>query len=378
MRNDCIKASEEVLNCLQSLEVFEVSESIRFSQTDQDRLQEATHKILNKYTSEIQNRVYQEFFDFGPLNFLLSTTEITEILINGPHEIWLEIKGQLFRHDDSFFSELTFQNIIHRLCQKAGIFATQEVPYCEGAWGEYRLTLLRPELTGSSSHLSLRRHPHSAWTLQKLEAQSWCTTDESNLLKNLIQSRANFMVVGPTGSGKTSVLNSLLNLIPVNERTILIEDTSELQLPNKVSLKLLTRDDSQKILSPITQTDLVKRSLRLRPDRLVMGEIRGSEAKDFLMTLATGHTGCFGTLHAKTAAQALLRLEMLIQMGAPQWSLLAIRRLIQLSLEYVVVIEKSMSGQRKLEGIYRISSLEDHGFLLEKVDFQFNFKNNLF
>ncbi len=132
-------------------------------------------------------------------------------------------------------------------------------------------------------------------------------------------------------------------------------------------MKLLTREDPQKVHAPITQSDLVRRTLRLRPDRIIMGEIRGEEAKDFLMSLSTGHRGSFGTLHAQSPHQALLRLEMLIQLGAPQWSLQAIRRLIQLSLEFILITEKTSTGARKFAGLYRLSSLEDHGFLVEAV-----------
>jgi pilus assembly protein CpaF len=164
------------------------------------------------------------------------------------------------------------------------------------------------------------------------------------------------------------VLNSLLDLLPENERVVVIEDSSEIALSNKASMKLLTREDPHGILPAIDQTQLVKRSLRLRPDRIVMGEVRGSEAKDFLMAMATGHSGSFGTLHAQDANQALIRLEMLIQMGAPQWSLTAIRRLIQLSLDYIIITGRATTGERQLKGVYRLCSLEDQGFLVEQVD----------
>jgi pilus assembly protein CpaF len=254
-----------------------------------------------------------------------------------------------------------------RLCQEAHTHLTVENPFSEGRFQDFRVTLIGTELTGTHLHLSLRRHPKNPWTFQKLHENGWCSAHTLPLFQKIIAERKNFLVIGPTGSGKTSVLNSFLGLLDEKERVVVIEDTSEIALPNKASMKLLTRDDPQGILSSIDQTQLLKRSLRLRPDRLVMGEVRGAEAKDFLMALATGHAGSFGTLHAQTAAQALIRLEMLIQMGAAQWGLSAIRRLIQLSLDYVIVAGRSPHGQRELQGIYRLCSLEDHGFLLEPV-----------
>ena len=188
-------------------------------------------------------------------------------------------------------------------------------------------------------------------------------------LKKIIQLQKNFLVIGSTGEGKTTVVNALLSETDSYERSLIIEDTQEIQLPNSLSIRLLTRDETQNGLCSVDQGQLVKRALRLRPDRLVMGEIRGNEAKDFIMALSTGHRGSFGTLHAKDPQQALLRLEMLIQMGAPHWKLSAIRRLLSLSLDLIIATKKDSSGQRKLEGIYRINSLEENGFLIERLSF---------
>jgi pilus assembly protein CpaF len=173
-------------------------------------------------------------------------------------------------------------------------------------------------------------------------------------------------LIGPTGSGKTAVLNACLAEISKDERVVILEDTDELRCANPLSTKLLSRWDSQKILSEVTLSDLVRLSLRLRPDRLVMGEVRGPEAKDLLMALSTGHRGSLATLHAETAQQALLRLEMLIQLGAPQWSLQAVRQLIHLSLDVIVVL-KMEGRRRRLHGMWRLSSLETFGFTLEPI-----------
>jgi pilus assembly protein CpaF len=155
--------------------------------------------------------------------------------------------------------------------------------------------------------------------------------------------------------------------MPQTDRVVMIEDTSELHSPNSASVKLLTRRDPHGHLRDIHQSDLLKQALRMRPDRIVMGEIRGEEAKDLLMAFATGHTGCMGTLHAETARQALIRLEMLIQLGAPQWGLHAVRTLIWLSLQNIVVVKKDKAGRRVLDGIYRVTALEEFGFLLERT-----------
>ena len=323
---------------------------------------------LKSKEASLQKRVRAEFESWGPLEDLMTDEGITEILVNGPQHIWFERSGKLHRHEDLFFSDLSFRNCLERICQRSNVHISVEQPCADGQFMDFRLSLIGADLTQSAPHLSLRRHPKNPWTFQKLMTHGWCDSSTFRILQQMTNERKNFLVVGSTGSGKTSVLNSFLNLLPENERVAVIEDTSEICLPNNASMKLLTRDDPHGLLPTVDQAQLVKRSLRLRPDRIVMGEIRGSEAKDFLMALATGHNGSFGTLHANDAAQALIRLEMLLQMGAPQWSLTAIRRLIQLSLDNIVVLGRAESGQRILKGVYRVCSLEDHGFLVERVD----------
>lgn len=328
-------------------------------------------KILEHETAELpvslRLRIYSEFESYGPLDQLMADPSITEILVNGPLAIWYEKQGCLHFLEDRFLSDISFRNCIDRISQESQAHLSVENPAVDGSFKDFRVSMIGAELSRSGCHLALRRHPKNPWTFEKLREQGWCDEAQLQFLKSLMAGKKNFLVIGQTGSGKTSILNSFLQGLDANERVVVIEDTQEISLPNTASMRLLTRDDAQGVLSSIDQGQLVKRALRLRPDRIVMGEVRGGEAKDFLMALATGHQGSFGSLHAKNPAQALIRLEMLIQMGAPQWSLLAIRRLIHLSLDYIVVTGKKDTGSRFYAGAYRLSSLEDHGFLVEPV-----------
>lgn len=316
----------------------------------------------------LQVRLSHEFFDYGPLNLLFADQDITEILVNSPDSIWYEKQGSLHQHDDTFYSNLSYENILERISQKAGSHISLNHPYLESKFLDFRVTLIDKSISNGFPLLSLRRHPILVWNLERLQKQNWCNDHQAQMLRNLVSGKKNFLIVGETGSGKTSVANACLQLTKPHERSILIEDCSELVVSNACSLKLLTRDDPYGQLLPVTQQDLIRRSLRLRPDRLVMGEIRSSEAKDFLMMLSTGHAGSFATLHAKDPQEALIRLEMLVQLGAPQWNINAIRRLIFLSLHFIVITERTQTGARKLQSIYKLTSLEESGFTLEPVE----------
>lgn len=333
--------------------------------------QDKVRKLLERATERLDpadsKRCWAEFMGFGPLESLMANEEITEIMVNGPQSIWIEKNGRIERVADSFCSDLSFRNSLERLCESSRSQITIERPSAQGFLKGFRVQIVGAELTRGSSSLCLRRHPDNPWTLDKLETRGWSSEREIQILHRWISTGKNFIVVGPTGSGKTSVVNACLQTVRDNERVLILEDTQELCLPNQASQRLLTREDPQRILPDISLSDLVRQSLRLRPDRLVIGEIRGGEAKDFLLALSTGHNGSFGTLHAATPQQALIRLEMLIQMGAPNWNLQAIRRLIQLSLKGIVVVGRSAEGRRVLNGLYEISSLEESGFLVEQV-----------
>jgi len=338
---------------------FRIQNSEKFRTTIED--------CLKSECSETKSRILSEYFSYGPLEQLFADQDITEILVNGPRAIWFEKNGTLHKDNSSFLSDSTFLNCFHRICEKALCQSNVEYPAATGQFDNFRLTIIRQELTKNYHHLSFRRHPKNPWTFNRLEECGWATSQDIEKLKCIMLTKKNFLIVGSTGSGKTSLINALLQTLSENERAVIIEDTPEIELPNSSSMKLITRHDSNGILKEIDQAQLLRHALRLRPDRIIMGEIRGSEAKDLLMALATGHGGSFGSLHASDPRQALIRLEMLIQMGAPQWNIQAIRRLVQLSIDYIIVVEKNSHGNRQFEGLYKICSLEESGFLIEKV-----------
>ena len=274
------------------------------------------------------------------MDSLLNEPDINEVIINGKDHIFYEKYGRILQLEDSFLAKVTFHNIVEKIGTQARLTVNLKKPFNEGKWGPFRVHILCPPIVKEDFHICLRRHPKSLWTFEKLEKQNWAPQPAIEILRQFVQNKLNFLIVGSTSAGKTSVLNACLQEVKNNERILSIEDTDEIILPNKTSTKLLTQSNPESLKALINQQCLVQQSLRLRPDRIVMGEVRGGEAKDLLLALSTGHKGSIGTLHGDNHKQALWKLETLAQMGAPQWQSSTIRKLIFSSLDGLIVLEK--------------------------------------
>ena len=324
-------------------------------------------EVLNQKCEcpSIKQRLEEEFLGSGPLLPLTLDQEVTEIIIDGRDNIFFEKKGKLFTHDDAFLSSFTFENFVHRVSASSKVTPNIKTPWADGKWKNFRAHIITSPLVKNSHHITLRRHPKSAWTFDQLESALWAPPSAVSIMKELVEKRMNILIAGPASSGKTSVLNACLNHVSPRERVITIEDSDELAPLAPYSVKLLTRSETQH-LTAVSQADLVSQSLRMRPDRIVMGEVRGPEAKDLILALATGHSGSMGTIHASHHKQALLRLELLVQLGNLSWSSPAVQSLIHLGLQAVVLVRKE-NEKRILQGIYHITGLEKTGFLFDPL-----------
>ncbi len=348
-----------------------------YSSATQDLLAPPTHipslqEVVQKEIEQLQGidaedkkRFWSELFGFGPIEKLLCDDHVTEILCNQFDQLYFERNGLIEKADDHFHSASSYQDFIERLCQKCNTFINREKPFVECQIENLRITIIFQDLARGFPLLAIRKKRDRIWPLEQLKNSGWCNDEQLSHLKVMLQQKKNFLVVGGTGSGKTTVLQSLMTLTSANERTVIIEDTQELVPTNSCSTSLLTHSNALDPKLNVSMDDLLKRTLRLRPDRIGVGEIRGPEAKTLLMALSTGHDGSFGSMHARTAQEAVLRLEMLVQMGAPEWSLQSIRRLIGITLQTIVVVERR-GPQRCLEGIYEISSVEETGITIHK------------
>jgi pilus assembly protein CpaF len=300
----------------------------------------------------------EEFFN----NF--ENSAISEVLVNSYDRVYFEINGSFKLSDFKFENLEQYKLFVQTLCEKAKIQFDFNTPCANGNFNSYRIHIVSAPLS-ESTLLSLRKIKKTNWKLEELVESSF---QQRNLdtLKSIVTQKKNLLLVGPTGVGKTSYISALMSYIPNSERVVIIEDTDELITPNDLSVKLLTRFDIHGHLKDYNQNDLIKQSLRMRPHRLIVGEVRGTEAKDLLLALSTGHSGSLCSLHAEDAHQALLRLEMLIRMGAPEWDLMAIRRLMYFSLHYILTLHFD-GNERTIRSLHQVAGHESHGLNLTKI-----------
>lgn len=330
-------------------------------------LETCVAKATDGLNSDHKRRIQRELFEMGPLHSAIEDEAVTEILVVSPEKIWVERNGKLTPHTDRFLNRTTFRGFVSRLAREARTNTDDTQPFANGRWRDFRVHVVGSPIVYDTPNISLRRIRNRRWTLDELQASEWVDRTGRQLLESIVKQKSNVLVVGATGSGKTSALSACLNAMTELERTVLIEDTDEIACPNDASTKLLSKPCRIAGDTEFGLGDLLKQTLRMRPDRIVMGEVRGGEAKDLLMAFATGHRGCWGTLHAANPREALLRLEMLVQMGAPQWTTSTVRSLIHSSIDYIIVTEKDENGKRRLGGVHQVASLEDVGFCFSTV-----------
>jgi pilus assembly protein CpaF len=361
-------AAQKVLRAIQEIPSMKHLPVLDRQNREHDvALESCIKKMTNGLDESLVVRIRSELFGYGLLETLAENEAVSEILLLGPDTVWVEVNGRLQAHCDRFLDKLTYRNFVARISRDAKTNTDDNRPFGSGRWRGFRVHVVSEPIVQGLPHVSLRRIRASPWTLEQLQEAEWTDAAGIAALRRLVEHRKNVLVVGATGSGKTSALAACVREVRENERVVILEDTDELPTPNQVSAKLLTKISRSPDDLEFDLAELLKQSLRMRPERIVMGEVRGKEAKDLLMAFATGHTGCWGTLHAASPREALLRLEMLVQMGAPQWTATTVRSLIHASIDSIVVVSKEQNGKRRLDSIHQVASLEDIGFCFSAV-----------
>jgi len=316
------------------------------------------------HSSELE---IEEYFGHGPLKPLFDDESVTEILVNGPEEIWFEREGRLHRYAAGFVGEESLRRYARRLLSTHGRKVDQRSPFADAVLvGGVRLHVAVPPISRKGICLSIRKPPRKPWTLDGLEKTGAFGAPVTSVLKALVKDRKNIFVCGGTGSGKTSLLSALLGEANPCERILALEDVAEIRVEHPHFLSLEARPANQEGEGELPLPRLLREALRMRPDRLVMGECRGPEALDLLMALNTGHLGSMGTIHSNSPRDALQRLEVLALLAAENLRESALRSLIASCIHAVIHLERSGEG-RRISAISEVKGVDGGNYMLKEI-----------
>lgn len=356
-----------------------VTENLPLSRLSDEELEEKIEEIVlqrlaGQYCSIDQRvsliqQVYSSIRGFGLLDSIINDDTITEVMINGPENVFIEQNGRLFKLDKQFESQRRLEDVIQRIVGLAGREVNQANPICDTRLPDgSRVNVVLPPIALCGPTLTIRKFSKTPMTIERLIGYGSLTQEIADKLELLVKAKYNIFVCGGTGSGKTTFLNALSNYIPKDERVITIEDSAELQITgveNLVSLE--TRNANASGAGEITIRDLIKSSLRMRPERIVVGEVRGGEALDMLQAMNTGHDGSLSTGHANSTEDMLSRLETMVLQGAPGLPLEAIRQQIASAVDIIIHLSRLRDKSRKTMEITEVLGYENGQIILNPL-----------
>lgn len=322
-------------------------------------------KSAEKYLSlsekkAIMDGVFNSMRGLGVLQPLVDDPSVTEIMINGPDDIFVEQSGRLFKKNISFGSNEKLENVIQSIVSRVNRTVNESTPIVDARLKDgSRVNVVLPPIALNGPTVTIRKFPEDPMTVQQLIAYKSITPEVAEFLKRLVIAKYNIFISGGTGSGKTTFLNALSNFIPHDERVITIEDSAELQIRGVDNLvRMETRNANMEGKGEITIRDLIKSSLRMRPERIVVGEVRGAEALDMLQAMNTGHDGSLSTGHANSTHDILSRLETMVLTGA-QIPLEAIRQQIASAVDIIIQLSRLRDKSRRTMEICEVSGYEN-------------------
>ncbi|MGD0230351.1 MAG: CpaF family protein [Syntrophorhabdales bacterium] len=332
-------------------------------------IRKVTEAILAKEGSVVPlNRVEKERFckevqdevlGFGPIEPLMRDPTVTDILINSFNKVYIERYGKLHHTAVRFKDESHLRKIIDRIVSAVGRRIDESCPMVDARLGDgSRVNAIIPPLSIDGACVSIRRFSVDPLEIDDLITLKTLTPQIGELLKALVRARQNIVISGGTGTGKTTLLNVLSRFVPENERIVTIEDSAELQLKQAHVVRLETRPANIEDKGEITQRDLVRNSLRMRPDRIIVGEVRGAEVVDMLQAMNTGHDGSLTTIHSNSARDALLRLETLVALAGLNIPNDAVRSYIASAIDIIIQIGRMVDGTRKVVSLQEVVGME--------------------
>ena len=342
-------------------------------------LEEAIEQLVEKQLQEIYvsieqraliaRQIYSSIRGFGILHTIMADDNITEVMINGPDNVFVEIGGKLTKIEQGFESERQLEDIIQKVVGLAGREVNQANPIVDTRLPDgSRVNVVLPPIALNGATVTIRKFSKTPMTVEQLIKYGSITPDIAEVLDLFVKSKFNIFICGGTGCGKTTFLNAMSNFIPKDERVITIEDSAELQITGVSNLvRLETRNANASGKGEVTIRDLIKSSLRMRPERIVVGEVRGGEALDMLQAMNTGHDGSLSTGHANSTKDMLSRLETMVLQGADGLPLEAIRQQISSAIDIIIFLSRMRDKTRKTLEITEVVGYQDGEIVLNPL-----------
>lgn len=324
---------------------------------------------LNKFEKDrLIKEIIQEAKGYGPLDPLLEDPTISDILVNGPQNVFIEKGGKLFKTNVKFKDNQHLRNIIERIVSKVGRRIDEKSPMVDARLADgSRVNAIIPPLAIDGPSLSIRKFKQDAGSLESLLKWNSLTKEMAETLSMAVKARLNIVISGGTGAGKTTLLNSLSSQIPNDERIITIEDSAELALQQEHIIRLETRPANIEGSGQITARDLVMNALRMRPDRIIIGECRGAETLDMLQAMNTGHDGSLTTLHANTPRDALSRLETMVMYSGIDLPEKNIKSQVSSAIDIIIQASRLQDGSRKITSVSEITGMEGNIISMQEI-----------
>lgn len=333
-----------------------------------EQLAQQKHALNHDERKQLVADILDELLGLGPLEPLLQDHSITDILVNGPEVVFVERKGVLERVETRFKDDKHLLRIIQKIVSAVGRRVDESSPFVDARLPDgSRVNAIVPPLAVDGSLLSIRKFAKIPINMEKLSELGSVPTPIAEVLKGVVRARRNVLISGGTGSGKTTLLNAMSAFIDERERIVTIEDSAELQLQQSHVARLETRPPNIEGKGEVTQRDLVKNALRMRPDRIIVGEVRAGEAFDMLQAMNTGHDGSMTTVHANTPRDALSRIEQMIGMSGIDISPRSARAQIASALNVVIQIGRLSDGRRRLLSVSEIVGMEGETITMQEI-----------